>query len=56
MSTNKKISCNDSVISTECLNEHEKELIRIYRSLPIKDKVTLLSVAMEMEESSSFGV
>lgn len=45
------IGFNNGIVNIEqTLSKEEKELLRIYRELPVKDRLKLLNTAFELEE------
>lgn len=46
------VGINNGVVNAEMvLSKEEKELLRIYRELPVKDRLKLLNTAFELEEA-----
>ena len=46
------VGINNGVVNAEmALSKEEKELLRIYRELPVKDRLKLLNTAFELEEA-----
>ena len=48
----KPTAIDDYPIRKNMLSAEEKELLRIYQALSVKDKVRLLSVAIELEDAA----